>query len=76
MAADEPVTAPDQHKPSNYRLARIGAVATIVILLTMLCGNHKGHVEDLFLVGTAALLAAFLVGDWLMRKNGLRPPEA
>jgi len=76
VAAEEPVTSPDQHKPSNYRLARIGAVATIVILLMMLCGNHKGHVEDVFLIGTAALLAAVLIGDWLLRKNGLRPPEA
>ncbi len=72
MADEEPVTSPDQHKPSNYRLARIGAVGTIVILLMMLCGNHKGRVEDIFLVGTAALLAAVLVGDWLLRKNGLK----
>ena len=76
MAAEEPVTSPDQHKPSNFRLARIGAVATIVILLMMICGNHQGRVEDIFLVGTAALLAAALIGDWLLRKNGLRPPEA
>jgi len=73
VAAEEPVTSPDQHKPSNYKWARVGAVGTIVILLLMICGNHKGRVEDIFLVGTAALLAAILLGDSLLRKNGLRP---
>ena len=76
MAAEQPVTSPDQHKPSNFRLARIGAVGTIVVLLMMICGNHKGRVENVFLAGTAALIAAVLIGDWLLRKNGLRPPEA
>jgi uncharacterized membrane protein YhhN len=72
VAAEEPVTSPDQHKPGNAKAARIGAVGTIVILLLMLCGNHRGHIEDIFLVVTAALLALALVGDWLLRKNGLR----
>lgn len=72
VSAEEPVTSPDQHKPSNYKIARIGAVATIVLLLMMICGNHKGRIEDLFLVGFAVLLAAVLVGDWLLRKNGLK----
>jgi hypothetical protein len=75
VAAEEPVTAPDQHKPSNFRLARIGASATIVILLMMLCGTHT-KTERFYLAGTAGLLAAVLVADWLLRKNGLRPPEA
>ena len=72
VSAEEPVTSPDQHKPSNYKIARIGAVATIVLLLMMICGNHKGRIEDLFLIGFAVLLAGFLVGDWLLRKNGLK----
>lgn len=72
MAAEEPVTAPDQHKPSNPRLARLLGVLIIVGLLSMLFGNHEGRVEDLWLIGIAALIAAMLVGDWLMRKNGLR----
>ena len=72
MAAEEPVTAPDQHKPGATGLARVGAVIVIVGLLAMLCGNHKGRIEDIFLIGTAALLAGMLVGDWLLRKNGLK----
>jgi len=75
VAGNEPVTSPDQHKPGPKRAARVGAVVTIVVLLSMLCGNHHGHVEDIFLIVTAALLAAILVGDWLLRKNGLRSTE-
>jgi uncharacterized membrane protein YhhN len=72
VAGDEPVTSPDQRKPKNLRPARIGAVITIVALLCMIKGNHKGHIEDLFLLITAGVIAAALVGDWLLRKNGLR----
>ena len=38
----------------------------------MICGNHKGRIEDIFLVLTAGLIVAALVGDWVLRKNGLR----
>jgi len=72
VAAEEPVTSPDQHKPGANRAARVGAVVVAVSLLAMLCGNHHGRVEDIFLVVTAGLILAALVGDWLLRKNGLR----
>ena len=72
MAAEEPVTSPDQHKRGHTREARIAAVVVITILLLMLFGNHRGHVEDIFLVATAGIIAAILVADWVMRKNGLR----
>jgi hypothetical protein len=72
VAGNEPVTSPDQHKPQNTKLARAGGVASIVILLAMLIGNHKGHIEDIWLIGLAALLAVGLVADWVMRRNGLR----
>ena len=72
MAADEPVTSPDQHKPGHPKAARAGAIFTIIALLLMLLGNHRGHVEDIFLIVTAGLIAAVLVGDWWMRKNGLK----
>jgi hypothetical protein len=41
----------------------------------MLIGNHRGRVENLWLIGTAAVIAALLVGDWLMRKNGLNSDD-
>lgn len=73
MADNEPVTSPDQHKPQNLALARVGGLFTIGVLVLMtVCGNHHGHVEDWFLIGTAALIAVGIVGDWLLRKNGLR----
>jgi hypothetical protein len=44
----------------------------LVALLMMICGNHKGRIEDIFLITGAGLIAAILVGDRLLRKNGLR----
>ena len=72
MAAEEEVTSPDQHKPGPNRSARVGAVIVVVSLLAMLCGNHKGRIEDIFLVLTAGLIVAAMVADWVLRKNGLR----
>jgi hypothetical protein len=72
VAGHEPVTSPDQHKPGPAKAARIGAVLTIVILLAMLIGNHRGWVEQVWLISLAALLALVLVADWILRKNGLR----
>ena len=72
MAAEEPVTSPDQHKPGHPRLARIGAVGTIVILVAMLCANNKVNTGAVFLIGFAVVIALILTVDWLLRKNGLR----
>jgi hypothetical protein len=70
--ADQPVTAPDQHKPGFPKASRIGAVITVVILLLMLLGNHEGQVESLWLVGTAAVILFALIADFVMRKNGIK----
>ena len=75
MAGNEPVTSPDQHKPTNVKAARIGGVITIILLLLMLKGNHRGHVESVWLILTAGVIAALLVGDWLLRKNGLNSDD-
>jgi hypothetical protein len=72
VSEHEPVTSPDQHKPGHPRAARIGAAVSALILLTMLVGNHRGHVEDIFLIASAGLLILALVGDWVLRRNGLR----
>jgi len=73
VSGEEQVTSPDQHKPTiSKRLARFGAVVTILILLGMLYGNHRGRVEDIFLIGIAAVLALLLVLDVVLRKAGLR----
>jgi uncharacterized membrane protein len=73
VAGDEPVTSPDQRRPLNHKWARIGGIVTIVVLLLMtLDGNRGGYVETYFLLGTALVIALLLVGDWLLRKNGLK----
>lgn len=41
----------------------------VVILLAMMIGNHHGHVEDLFLIGFAALIAAILIYDTVRRRR-------
>ena len=70
--ADEPVYAPDQLRQTGHKGARIGAVVTIIALLLMIIGNHEGQVENLFLIGTAALLAAVLIGDAVLRRYGIK----
>ena len=71
---DEPVVSPDQRKPTvSRRAARLGAVVTIVILLLMTIGNKLGHIQDLWLLGIAAIIAFALVLDVVLRRNGLRP---
>lgn len=72
MAGSEPVTSPDQRKPGSRKASRIGAVFTILALLAMLIGNHRGRVEDIFLIVIAAVLALILVADVVLRRNGLR----
>jgi hypothetical protein len=74
VASEEPVTSPDQHKPTiSRRLARTGAVLTILILAAMIFPrNYEGRVAILAMLGLAALILFLLIADWLLRKNGLR----
>jgi len=71
-APETEVTSPDQHKPGPARLARLGAWVSIVLLLLLLIGNHEGRTEDLFVIGSAGVLAAILLADYAMRKNGIK----
>ena len=73
--AEEPVYAPDQLKPGNRKWARIGAIGTAVILLAMLFGNHEGNTENIWLIGTALALIAIVIGDAVLRRNGLKPND-
>jgi hypothetical protein len=73
VAGSEPVTAPDQHKPGHRKSGRIGAVLSAVVLVIMaFCGNHRGRVEDIWLIAIAALLLAIVIGDAVLRRSGLR----
>lgn len=45
------------------RTFKIAAIVVAVILLAMIIGNHKGRIEDLFLVGFAATLIGIVIYD-------------
>ncbi|MGO4617248.1 DUF2631 domain-containing protein [Nocardia sp. 2YAB30] len=53
----------------SRRTFRIAGWIVALILLAMLVGNHKGRIEDLFLVGFAALIAGILIRDSLLRRK-------
>jgi hypothetical protein len=72
VAEHEPVTSPDQHKPGAPRAARFGAALVAVLLIALTVGNHRGQIEDIWLLAIAAALILALVGDWVLRRNGLR----
>ncbi|WP_410813044.1 DUF2631 domain-containing protein [Micromonospora sp. 067-2] len=74
MAGSEPVTSPDQHKPGHRKAGQIGAVLSALALVVMaFCGgNHEGRVEEIWLTGLAALLLIIVIGDAVLRRNGLR----
>ena len=71
MSDEEPVTSPDQHKPTPVKAAYTAGFVTIVILLLMLIGN-RGHVEDIWLIGLSATILAIIIIDWAQRRNGLK----
>lgn len=50
----------------------VAGVFTIIALLGMLIGNHEGQIENLYLVGIAALIALGLVLDFVRRRNAWR----
>lgn len=73
MAGDEPVTSPDQHRPTNRKAAYAGGIMSIAILLAMQFGNNEpGWVDRLWLFGSAAVIAGIIVADVVLRRNGLR----
>ncbi len=51
---------------------RRGAWFAVVAVLSYLIGNHEGRVEDLWVLGIAALLITVLVWDIVRRRNAWR----
>ena len=74
-AEQDPVYAPDQLKPGNRKLARIGALGTAVVMLMFFWGNHEGNTENIFLVVFALGLVGAVVADALLRRSGLKPND-
>jgi hypothetical protein len=54
------------------KAGRIAGWVFVVILLTLLVGNHEGRVEDLWLVGSALVIVGSLIWDSRRRKNAWR----
>lgn len=44
----------------------------VISLLLMLIGNHPGQVENLWVIGTAAVIVAVLIRDALRRRDAWR----
>lgn len=54
----------------NHRAIQIGGILSGLFMLAMLRGNHVGHVEDLFLIGFAAVIFLVVIRDWWLRRRG------
>ena len=69
----EPADAPSARfgwHGEGLKTFKIAGWVSIVALLVMMIGNHEGHIEDLFLLGFALLLAFILIrGEILSRRK-------
>ncbi|MEE6260996.1 hypothetical protein [Plantactinospora sonchi] len=73
MAGSEPVTSPDQHKPGHRKAGRIGALVSAAAMVAMMFNNNEvSGTEKLWLGGIAAFLVVVVIGDSVLRRNGLR----
>jgi hypothetical protein len=73
VADSDPVTAPDQLKPGHRKWGRIGAIGTALALISMLFKNNDvSGTAALFVIGIAVALVAAVIGDSVLRRNGLR----
>lgn len=70
--SDEPITSPDQHKPDNPKLVYALTILASLLFLAMTFGNHRGNVENVWLVALASLGFLSVIVDWTLRRNGLR----
>lgn len=43
-----------------------------LLFLAMTFGNHRGNVENAWLVGLAIAGFLYVITDWMLRRNGLR----
>ncbi len=54
----------------NHRNWRIVGLCIVGLLLATLDGNHVGHIENLYVIGFAAVVLFFVVRDWWGRRRG------
>jgi hypothetical protein len=58
------------HEMGKY--GRLALVLPVAFLIAMLFGNHDGDVENIWLIGTAALIVVIMIWDARRRKNAWR----
>jgi hypothetical protein len=75
-AGETPIT---HERPEDWgwhgeagKAGRIAGYVMIVFLLVMMVGNHRGRVEDLWLIGFALAILVSLIWDARRRKNAWR----
>jgi Protein of unknown function (DUF2631) len=54
------------------KATRVAGWLTAVALLLMLIGNHRGHIEDIYLIGVAALIVIALIWDRIRSRTAWR----
>lgn len=59
------------HHEFKHATPALGWLMTVAMLL-FLIGNHEGRVEDLYLLGFAAIMIFLLIRDRIKRKNAWR----
>ncbi|MBT0568384.1 DUF2631 domain-containing protein [Williamsia sp. CHRR-6] len=70
--AREPADAPSARfgwHGENKTTMRVAGWLAGVLLLAMLIGNHKGRVEDLYLIGITAVLWFILIRDLVLSRG-------
>jgi hypothetical protein len=75
-AGETPIT---HERPEDWgwhgeagKAGRIAGCLIMVVLLAMIVGNHRGRVEDLWLIGIALAILVSLIWDTRRRKNAWR----
>ncbi len=51
---------------------RVAGWLTAVAMLLMLIGNHRGRIEDIYLIATAAVIVAALIRDRIRSRTAWR----
>jgi hypothetical protein len=72
VSDEQPVIAPDQLKKGHPKAFKIAGVIVMIALVLMTLGNHRGNIENIYLIGTAVLIGALILFDSVTRRNGLK----
>ena len=67
------MTSPDQRKPGHRKAGRFGAIFVALALVAMIFRNNEvSGTAKIWLIGIAVGLVLIVVGDSILRRNGLR----